>query len=300
MMFGFFDDHFLLFGLEITYYGFIIACAMGLGVFLACKNAKTRGLKSDDIIIVACYVLPLAIIGARTYFCIFDDRSYTFLEFWRIWDGGLAVYGSVIGGAIGVALYCLIHKKHFLDVGDVIVPSLLLGQAIGRIGCYFAGCCYGIEVTNPKLQWFPLSVIIDGHWHLSTFFYESLWNLLGFIVLMLLLRVFKLRQRGAVSAWYLIIYGVGRAWIEGLRGDSLYIGSIKVSQLVSILLICVGIGILVFYFVKRQRHPNSGEGEGLRDVVLTTESKEIISQKPKIEKPKKQVDQNKKSKNKKE
>ncbi len=272
-MFGFFESHFLFFGLQITYYGFLIACAMALGVFLACKNAKMRGLKSDDLVVVACYVLPIAIIGARAYYCIFSPESYSFVEFFRIWDGGLAVYGSIIGGAIGLLLYCLIHKKNFFDVADITVPSIILGQAIGRIGCYFSHCCYGVEVTNPSLTWFPLSVFMsDGKWHLATFFYESIWNLLGFVVLMLLLRVFKLRQRGSISASYLIIYGIGRAWIEGLRGDSLYIGAIKVSQLLSIILIIVGLGILVFYFIKRSRHPNLGEGKVIREITLNTES----------------------------
>lgn len=245
MLFGFTDHSFFLFGAEITYYGLLIAVGMALGVYVACKNAKLRGLTSDDFIIAACYVLPLAIIGARLYYVIFSDHSYSFGEIFRIWDGGLAVYGGVIGGAIGVALFCLIHKKNFLDVADVIAPSLILGQAIGRIGCYFAGCCYGIEVTDLNLMWFPLSTVINGEWHLSTFFYESIWNFIVFAILMVLLRKDKYRYRGSSIAMYFILYGIGRAWIEALRGDSLYLGSIKVSQLLSILLIIGGV-ILIF------------------------------------------------------
>ena len=248
-MFGFYDSYFLFFRLNITYYVFIIAIGMALAVFVACKNAKYRGLKTDDIIIAACYVLPLSIIGARLYYVIFSDHSYSFGEIFKIWDGGMAIYGGVIGGAIGVMLFCLIHKKNFLDVGDIAAPSLILGQAIGRIGCYFAGCCYGIEVTDSSLMWFPLSVKIDGVWHLSTMFYESIWNFLGFAILMLLLRKANIKQRGVIMSLYLIIYGAGRAWIEGLRGDSLYIGSIKVSQLLSILLIVAGIAVLAIVYV---------------------------------------------------
>ena len=252
-MFGFFSDHFLFFGLEISYYGFIIACAMALAVFVACLNAKYRGLKTDDLVVAACYVLPLAIIGARLYYVIFSDYDYSFGEIFRIWDGGMAIYGGVIGGAIGVLLYCLIHKKNFLDVGDIAAPSLILGQAIGRIGCYFAGCCYGIEVTDDSLMWFPISTKIDGVWHYSTFFYESLWNLIGFAILMLLLRKSSLKQRGAIMSLYLIIYGCGRAWIESIRGDSLYLGSIKVSQLLSILLIIVGLTVLVTIYILHKK-----------------------------------------------
>lgn len=253
-MFGFFDSYFLFFGLKITYYGFIIACAILVAIWLTCKNAKFRGLKSNDILVIACYVLPLAIIGARVYYFIFSLDSYTsFWQIFEIWNGGLAVYGSVIGGAIGVGLYCLIHKKNFFDIADIIAPSLILGQAIGRIGCYFAGCCYGVEVINPALQWFPLSTQIHGVWHYSTFFYESLWNLAVFAVLMFVLWKLKLKQRGSIMAGYLILYGIGRAWIEGLRGDSLYLGPIKVSQFLSILLIVAGLAILLFFHFWERR-----------------------------------------------
>ncbi len=245
MLFGFTAHSLFLFGIEISYYGLIIAIGMALGVFVACKNAKLRGLTVDDFILAACYVLPLAIVGARIYYVIFSAHTYTFVEALRIWDGGLAVYGGVIGGAIGVALFCLIHKKNFLDVADVIAPSLILGQAIGRIGCYFAGCCYGIEVTDESLMWFPLSTIINGEWHLSTFFYESIWNFIVFAILLILLRKDKYRYRGSSIAMYFILYGIGRAWIEALRGDSLYIGTIKVSQLLSILLIVAGV-VMIF------------------------------------------------------
>lgn len=248
-MFGFTEHSLFLFGLEITYYGLIIAIGMALGVFVACKNAKFRGLVADDFILAACYVLPLAIIGARLYYVIFSGETYSFGEIFRIWDGGMAIYGGVIGGAIGVALFCLIHKKNFLDVADVVAPSLILGQAIGRIGCYFAGCCYGIEVTNESLMWFPLSTQINGVWHLSTFFYESLWNILAFVILLILLRKNKYKFRGSSIAMYFILYGIGRAWIEALRGDSLYIGAIKVSQLLSILLIIGGLLLILINFL---------------------------------------------------
>lgn len=249
MLFGFTEHSLFIFGAEITYYGLIIAIGMALGVFVACKNAKFRGLVADDFVLAACYVLPLAIIGARLYYVIFSGESYSFAEVFRIWDGGMAIYGGVIGGAIGVALFCLIHKKNFLDVADVVAPSLILGQAIGRIGCYFAGCCYGIEVTNESLMWFPLSTQINGVWHLSTFFYESFWNFLAFIILLILLRKDKYKLRGSSISLYFILYGTGRAWIEALRGDSLYIGAIKVSQLLSILLVIVGIAFILINYL---------------------------------------------------
>lgn len=237
--------------LRIEYYGLIMAFAMILGVIVACLNAKKRGLKSNDILILACYVLPLAVIGARIYYFIFSLDNYdSFWQIFEIWNGGLAIYGGVIGGALGVMLYCLIHKKNFFAVADIAAPSLILGQAIGRIGCFFAGCCYGIEVTNDAHMWFPLSTQINGVWHYSTFFYESFWNFLVFAALMLVLYLGKnIKEYGVVMSLYFILYGIGRAWIEALRGDSLYLGAIKVSQLLSILLIIAGVAIITVIYV---------------------------------------------------
>ncbi len=264
-MFGFYDKYFKIFGLDIAYYGLIIAIGMALGVYVACKNAKFRGLKTDDLIIAACYALPLAIIGARIYYVLFSLDSFTsFWQVFEIWKGGMAIYGGVIGGAIGTALYCLIHKKNFLDLADVIVPSLILGQAIGRWGNFINQEAFGLYIENPALRWFPAGVYIEdchqagcmcggGGWHLATFFYESLWNFVTFAILMILLRKNKLKFRGSLMCFYMIIYGTGRAWIEALRMDSLYIGVMRVSQFLSILLIAFGICfIIASYFLHKK------------------------------------------------
>lgn len=252
-MFGFFDSYFLFFGLKITYYGFIIALAMVLAVIVACKNAKFRGLKSDDILLLACYIIPFSIIGARLYYVIFSPNEITsFWQVFKIWEGGMAIYGGIIGGALATVLYCAIHKKNFLDVADVAVVSLVLGQAIGRIGCYFAGCCYGTEVTSPSLTWFPLSTYVHGAWHLSTFFYESICNFIVFFVFLFLLRR-KVKTRGVMMSLYFICYGTIRCIIETFRGDSLYLGGIKVSQLLSALLIIAGIVLLVVLLIRKKK-----------------------------------------------
>ena len=277
-MFGFHDSYFLFFGMEVTYYGFLIAIGMALGVFLACKNAKFRGVKSDDIIILACYVLPLSVIGAKLYYLTFSGQPFSFWDIFKIWEAGLAIYGGVIGGALGLVIYCLIHKKNILDMCDIAAPSLILGQAIGRIGCYFAGCCYGIEVTNPSLAWFPLSTFVHGAWHLSTFFYESIWDFATFALLVLLLRKNKVRQRGTITALYFIVYGTGRAWIEALRGDSLYLGSIKVSQLLSILLIVLGIVIILTTFLLGRKGKDVFIKEKVALVIKQEHEKKIVRQ----------------------
>ena len=239
-MFGFYDTYMKLFGLTITYYGLFVALGMAAGVFVAYKLAKLRGFKGEDFLIAACYIIPLAILGARLYYVIFSDQKYTFLEFFQIWKGGLAVYGGVIGGALAVALYCLIHKKNFFKMADIAVVALLLGQGIGRIGCYFGGCCYGIEVTNESMKWFPLSTQIDGVWHYSTFFYESFCCFIFFALFMYLI-IKKIKITGVMTGLYLVCYGIARCVIETFRGDSLYIGAVKVSQLLSGLLIAVGV-----------------------------------------------------------
>ena len=252
-MFGFYDSYFKFFGLVITYYGFLIALGMGLGVFVACKLAKLRGLKSDDILLLACYILPLSILGARTYYVIFAKESYSFIEFFKIWEGGLAILGGVIGGAIGIILYCVIHKKNFLNIADIAVISLALGQGIGRIGCYFAGCCYGIEVMDSSLMWFPLSTKIDGVWHLSTFFYESFCCFVIFgVFLFLILK--KVKTRGIMSSLYLICYGVVRFCLEAIRdeSESLYLGHVKFSQLLSGLMVVGGIILLLLLICEKK------------------------------------------------
>lgn len=237
--------------LYISFYGILMAVGMALGVVVACLTAKKRGLKAEDILLLACYVLPLSIIGARIYYVIFSPGEFTsFVQVLKIWEGGLAIYGGVIGGAIGAGLFCLIHKKNFFSVADIAVCSLILGQAIGRIGCFFAGCCYGIEVTDPSLMKYPIATQIHGTWHYATFFYESFWNLLVFVALMLTLYLGKhIKERGVIMSMYFILYGIGRAVIETYRGDSLYIGSVKVSQLLSILLIIAGVAIITLIYV---------------------------------------------------
>lgn len=250
-MFGFYDSYFLFFSLKISYYGFLIAVGMLLAIVVACYNAKKRGLKSDDILLLACYIIPLSILGARAYYVTFFGGLTSFWQFFKIWEGGMAIYGGIIGGVIAVALYCLIHKKNFFDVTDIAVPSLALGQCIGRIGCIFAGCCYGMEITNSSLQFFPIGLQINGVWHYATQIYESFFCLIIFIVFMFVIR--KVSTKGVMLSLYLICYGVTRFWIEILRGDSLYLGAIKVSQLLSLLIVIGGIILLTILLVQKHK-----------------------------------------------
>lgn len=246
-----------IFGLSVSMYGIMMAIAFIVGITIAYFNAKKRGIKPDDILTLALYIIPLSILGARTYFAIFTENPLSFIEFFKVWEGGLAILGGVIGGLIGIILYCLIHKKNFLDILDIAAPSLIIGQAIGRIGCYFAGCCHGVEIENSALHFFPIGIEINGVWHYATMFYECFWCLACFFVLLFLFR--KTNIKGLVVSSYLILYGFARFFIEGLRGDSLYLWEtgLRVSQVLSAIIFIIGVACLIYVLIK---HKKSKEG----------------------------------------
>ena len=272
-----FNNSFEIFGLTINYYGLISALGYLVGVIVSCFYAKKRGFKVDDIITLACFVIPLAIIGARIYYVLFSLDEFTnFWDVFKIWEGGLGFYGGLIGGALGVVLYCLIFKKNFLKLADVVVAGLILGQGIGRWGNFVNQEAFGYYIDNANMQWFPFGVYIEhchqsgctcpGYgWHLATFFYEFMNNLVIFIVLSLLLFKVKFKNDGMVASCYLIMYGFCRFIVEGLRMDSLYLGPFRISQLLSIVFILCGIAYIVFCVVKNKRKKTPDEI--IRDVL---------------------------------
>ena len=249
-------NQFSLFGLSLTWYGVIIAFAMIVGIVIAILICKKKRYDTNLPIDLALFTFPCAIIGARLYYCIFNGVN-SFIEVFEIWRGGLAIYGGVIGGFLGVLLCSVVKKIPLSKCCDLAAPCLILGQSIGRIGCYFAGCCYGVETTSEWLMFFPLSVKINGVWHLSTFFYESFFDLIGFIVLIIL--TFKTKKQWIVTSWYFIIYGLVRFVLEAFRDpvEALFIGSVKVSQLLSGILVIVGICLFIFSILNNRN--NKGE-----------------------------------------
>lgn len=221
----------------ISVYGLLIACAAALGVFLCSKQEKRLGFPKDTGVDLALFALPGAVIGARAYYVLFSldlfrEDPWSVLY---IWEGGLAIYGGVIGGVLGVLLMSRIRKLPFFRLTDMAVPALILGQAIGRWGNFFNGEAFGYEMTNPAWQFFPVCVFVGETWHLATFFYESMWDLTGFFLLYLNRK--KVRRDGDLTACYFLWYGVGRAFIEGLRTDSLYLGPLRVSQVLSLVMV---------------------------------------------------------------
>ncbi len=246
--------------LHIAWYGVLIATGMLVAILFCWFFAKYRGVKSDSFVGVALWVIPLSIIGARLYYIAFSGRSWTFVEALQIWHGGMAIYGGVIGGAIGLLIYTLIHKKNFFDYGDIIVPGLIIAQSIGRWGNFINQEAFGWPVTNSAYQTFPFAVYIEhcvqdgctcggSGWHMATFFYESYLNLIGFAILTILLVYTK--KSGTVVAGYFIWYGIVRAIVETFRTDALFIGnsSLRVSQLLSIILVFVGLCMLFYIYI---------------------------------------------------
>ena len=235
-------------GLNIAWYGVIIASGLILGILIGTLRARKRGWSSDLVLDFILLAIPLAIIGARAYYVAFEwDYFAAYPErIIAINQGGLAIYGAVIGGFLAAFLFSKAAKFPFLKLIDLVIPSLILGQAIGRWGNFINQEAYGALITNPGLQFFPLAVYIEaiGEWHQATFFYESVCTAILFVVTLLLGR--KNAKDGTLLATYFIGYGIARTVIEGLRTDSLYLfGTIRVSQALSALLVLVGIALLV-------------------------------------------------------
>jgi len=235
-------------GLNIAWYGVIIACGLLLGIALGVFRAKKRGWKSDLVLDFVLLAVPLAVIGARLYYVAFEWESYAhnLVDIFAINKGGLAIYGGVIGGFLAAFLFTRVTKFPFLKLIDLVIPSLILGQVMGRWGNFINQEAFGGLITNPGLQFFPFAVYIDtlGEWHQATFFYESFCNSILLVVTLLIGK--KRPKDGILLSVYFIGYGVIRAIVEGFRTDSLYLtGSIRVSQLLSALLVLTGILLLV-------------------------------------------------------
>ncbi len=241
---------FTLFGVDIYWYGVIITLAIVLDFIILIQLCKKFHLGSETPYDLLLYLVPLGIIGARLFSVIFDS-SATISDFFRFRDGGMSIIGGLIGGALGLLLFCLIKKKNYLQLLDIMAPLVILAQAIGRWGNYFNKEVYGKVVLNENLQWFPFAVDIYGTWHYALFFYESILNLIGFALLLSLFTL-KHRKNGIIVASYLCYYGTLRFILEGFRDESyiLRLGSLPISKLMSAVMIAIGLGIFIGLFVR--------------------------------------------------
>lgn len=241
----------------IPWYSFLIVTGVVIALILACREESRAGLPKDTVIDLALWLIPFGIIGARIYYVVFSWEQFRgdFLSVFRIWEGGIAIYGGIIAGLIVLLLFCRKRNISALALCDIIAPGLVLAQAIGRWGNWFNIEAYGLQVTDPALCFFPfaLQVPAEGNaWHLATFFYESLWNICIFVFLIIFRRK-RLRARGDVFCFYLLLYASGRLVIEELRLDSLYAASsVRVSQLLSVL-ICLFVILRYAVLLIRQK-----------------------------------------------
>ena len=236
---------FTLFGITVRWYGIFIASAVILGTVLALKEANRRDIKEDTIIDLLLFAIPAAIVGARLYYVIFSWDNYkdNLMEILNLRAGGLAIHGAIIGGAIVVYIFSKAKNISFWKIGDIVAPSLILGQAIGRWGNYANQEAHGGPTD------LPWGIIVDGVKVHPTFLYESIWNFLVFIFLYWYARK-KAKVDGEVFLLYLILYSLARFFIEGLRTDSLMFGSFRVAQLISLLIIVVF--SIVFHRIRKK------------------------------------------------
>ena len=219
--------------LSIHYYGLIIAIGLVLAVVYCSKRASQFGLNEDTLLDGVLWVTPVAVICARIYYCAFSWELYADnpISVLYIWEGGIAIYGSVIGAILGVIVFCKVKKLRITAVLDLVSLGFLIGQFIGRWGNFFNREAFGAETDSfLRMGLMKASTGVVTYYH-PTFLYESLWNFTGFLLLHFLSK--KRRYDGQIALGYVAWYGLGRAFIEGLRTDSLYIGSFRVSQLLA-------------------------------------------------------------------
>ena len=237
--------------IQIRWYSVLILFAFIIGYFLVINRCKKKGISTMQISDVCFYLIIVCIIGARLYYCLFNLKDYkNIIDIFKIWEGGLAIHGGVIAGIIFIYFYTKKKKISLLDVLDIFAPALVLGQAIGRWGNFFNSEAFGPETTLSILKSLNIpEFIIDGMYidhayHHPTFLYESIGCLIIFIIIMIV-RNLKTIKSGQIASIYFIFYGIIRFFIESLRQDSLMLFNLKVAQLVSIIMIIIGLYLFI-------------------------------------------------------
>ena len=243
--------------ISIRWYAICIVSGLILAVYLSMKEAPRKKINPDDIIDFILIAFPLAIVGARLYYVIFEWGYYSqhLGEIFAIWNGGIAIYGGLLTGALVLYLFSRRRLIEPIDFLDIAAPSVMIAQSIGRWGNFFNQEAYGTAVKS--LNYLPSFIrdqmYIDGSYRQPTFLYESIWNLLGFLLILILRRKPQFLRQGEITAFYLIWYGFGRMIIEGMRTDSLMFAGLRVSQWLSMILILVGFAIIIYQ--RRKKAP---------------------------------------------
>lgn len=250
----------------IRWYGLLIAMAVLIGLTLSQYLAKRRKVDPELLGDLAIWLVIFAIPAARIYYVLFEWQEYSQRpeDIIAIWKGGIAIHGAIIGGTLGTIIFARLNRISFWQLLDLVVPSVILGQAIGRWGNFFNSEAFGKPTNLPwKLyiapRYRPFELINSEYFH-PTFLYESLWNL-GVFAILLLLFFWGLNNRnnlktGTLAGVYLIAYSLGRVWIEWLRTDSLMLGSLKVAQVISLGAIAFGLLILAWLYLLKRPLPD--------------------------------------------
>jgi len=249
---------------SLRWYGVLIGFAVLIGTLISQKLAAKQGINPDLIPDMTLWLVVGAIPMARLYYVAFEwHHRFQYLPLWHIfavWEGGIAIHGAIIGGTIAGYLFCLQHRISFWQVGDIVMPSLILGQAIGRWGNFFNSEAFGTPTDLPWKLYIPPAQrppeFMQASFFHPTFLYESLWNLMVFALLLLVWHKFPHRRAGTLVMLYLIGYSLGRFWIEGLRTDSLMFGGIRVAQLVSAVSIVAGMVGLWWLYIRKNNFPD--------------------------------------------
>lgn len=250
--------------LSIRWYGLLIASAIIIGTLLAQKLAQKRNVDPELVGDLAIWLVVAAIPFARFYYVLFEWQRFQNQEWYKvfaIWEGGIAIHGAIIGGAIAATIFCKRQKISTWLMTDIFMPAVILGQAIGRWGNFFNSEAFGSPTDLPWKLLIPIArrppeFINEPYFH-PTFLYESLWNIGVFAILMFAFLRFPKLRTGTITMLYAIAYSLGRFWIEGLRTDSLMVGSLRTAQLISLAAIAAGIFGLVWLYGLRRRFPDT-------------------------------------------
>lgn len=258
---------FTVFGINVAWYGLIIAFGMVLAVlYVMMRTRDYKGITPDDIIDFTLFVIIAGIIGARLYYVITADHDYSFTEIFKIWEGGLAIYGGIIGGGLAAFAVCKVKKIRPQCFFDMLAPAVMLGQLIGRWGNFCNGEAYGGLTDLPWGMSLTHIYPSGGETFIGivhpTFLYESLWNLIGFILINIFYK--KRKFDGQIFLSYVAWYGFGRMLIEGLRQDSLWVGPFRISQVVG-LLSFVAASVLIAVFWKKGKKYESASLKPVKD-----------------------------------
>ncbi|MBE6605759.1 MAG: prolipoprotein diacylglyceryl transferase [Ruminococcaceae bacterium] len=246
--------------IQIRWYGIIVTLAIICGFAFACLRARKVGISFDSMLDYAVYTIFFAILGARLYYVAFSGDTYnSFIDVIAIWRGGLAIYGGLIGGLFTIIVVSAIKKIKLAKILDVVAPCVMLGQAIGRWANFFNAEAYGYDPNKIALyesNVFRMDIRAEGSdfvMHtLPTFLFESVWNIVGMLLLIFVIERFK-KYNGQSVLFYVTWYGFGRTWIEMLRSDSLYISDIRVSSLLGFLCFIAGVIFMIIFGLKAKR-----------------------------------------------